>query len=192
MIDDVGDLEEMEALLFQYEPGESNTVKTLADVAAALGVQPQTVRAWRMESPPMPGEPGCYDLDEIETWKNRKASRNETPGMAELNVKSQRAELWRRLESVRGRRLKNDAFENSMIPMATLEPDSELAASILNQKFERFHERCAERVGDIVSPELKKVLSQEIQHSVAHARRELRDGTTMMVEKFKKTTAPDE
>ena len=186
MIDDVVDLEEMEALLFQYEPGESNTVKTLSDVAAVLGVQPQTVRAWRMESPPMPGEPGRYNLDEIEAWKNQRASRNETPGMAELNVESQRAELWRRLESVRGKRLKNDEFENSLIPVATLEQDLEILSSIINRKFERFHERCAARVAHITSPELTEGLSQEIQHSVAHARRELRDGTTAMVEKFKK------
>jgi hypothetical protein len=186
MIDDVVDLEEMEALLFQYEPGESNTVKTLSDVAAVLGVQPQTVRAWRMESPPMPGEPGRYNLDEIEAWKNQRASRNETPGMAELNVESQRAELWRRLESVRGKRLKNDEFENSLIPVATLEQDLEILSSIINRKFERFHERCAARVAHITSPELTEGLSQEIQHSVAHALRELRDGTTAMVEKFKK------
>ena len=183
---DVGDLEEMEALLSQYEPGESNTVKTLSDVAAVLGVKPQTVRAWRMESPPMPGEPGRYNMDEIEVWKNQRASRNETPGMAELNVESQRAELCRRLESVRGKRLKNNKFENSLIPVSTIEQDFEVAASIVDRKFERFHERCAARVADMTSPELTEGLSQEIEHSVAHALRELRGGTTAMVEKFEK------
>ena len=97
------DLAALEALAAELPV--QRIVRTLGEVAAVLGVQPQTVRAWRMESPPMPGEPGSYDIDQIEAWKAQRALRNEVPGMAELNVASQRAEFARRLESVRGKRL---------------------------------------------------------------------------------------
>ena len=185
MIDDVGDLEAVEAILSAYE-SESRIVRTLGEVAAVMGVKPQTVRAWRMESPAMPGEPGRYNLDEIEVWKNQRASRNETPGMAELNVASQRAQLWRRLESVRGKRLKNDEAESRLISVKCLEEMYPRVCDKLEGKFERFHERCAARVADMASPELAEAMSQEIQHSVAYALKELRHGFTTMLDDIHK------
>lgn len=89
----------------------------------------------------MPGEPGSYDIDQIEAWKAQRALRNEVPGMAELNVASQRAEFARRLESVRGKRLKNREIESQLVPLTELESMYPVVIEKLHQKFDRFHER---------------------------------------------------
>lgn len=162
------DLAALEALAAELpvQP-EPRILRTLGEVAAFFGVQPQTVRAWRMESPPMPGEPGRYDLDQIEAWKAQRALRNEVPGMAELNVASQRAELARRLESVRGRQLKNKQIESRLVPLTVIENTYPRVIEKLHQKFDRFHERCADRVAVIAPPEVIAVLGDEIQQTIS-------------------------
>ena len=47
-------------------------VATLGDVAEFFGAALQTVKQWRMESPPMPGVPGNYPLPEITKWRRDK------------------------------------------------------------------------------------------------------------------------
>jgi phage terminase Nu1 subunit (DNA packaging protein) len=61
-------------------PPATMFVTTLREVADWFGVKVQTARQWRTEAPPMPGEPGHYDLREITRWRVRKAetwSQNE-------------------------------------------------------------------------------------------------------------------
>ncbi len=49
----------------------SKVVRTQSEVASACGVSVACVRAWRMRDPPMPGESGSYDLDEIHAWRKK-------------------------------------------------------------------------------------------------------------------------
>lgn len=141
---------------------EPRIVRTLGEVAAYLGVQPQTVRAWRMESPPMPGEPGRYDLDQIEAWKAQRASRNETPGMAEVNVASQRAELWRRLESVRGKQLKNEILTERVVSLREVNRDALTGLSIVDSRLKRLPTEVAANVPE----ELAEVIRNEVQQTI--------------------------
>lgn len=53
------------------------SVDTLGEVAEFFGVSPQTVRTWRMHSPPMPGAPGHWLLPEIVRWKCDRTSSND-------------------------------------------------------------------------------------------------------------------
>ena len=50
------------------------TVKTLGEVAGFFGVALQTVKQWRTESHPMPGEPGVWNLQDISRWRFEKLS----------------------------------------------------------------------------------------------------------------------
>jgi len=47
---------------------------SLSDVAAVFGLSVQTVKQWRTETPPMPGEPGNYPLTPIIQWRLAKLS----------------------------------------------------------------------------------------------------------------------
>ena len=48
--------------------------ETLGDIAEVFGLSVQTVKQWRTESPPMPGEPGNYPLKPIIHWRLAKLS----------------------------------------------------------------------------------------------------------------------
>ena len=48
--------------------------ETLGDIAEVFGLSVQTVKQWRTESPPMPGEPGNYPLRPIILWRLAKLS----------------------------------------------------------------------------------------------------------------------
>ncbi len=141
---------------------EPQIFRTLGEIGAWFGVRPQTVRAWRMENPPLPGTPGWYVLDEIEAWKAARDARNEIPGMAELNIASQRAELARRLESVRSRRTKNDRLENSLIRQTELIRDIRTGVSMLT---ERLRKLPAEIVAN-VPQELSEATQNEVMQTV--------------------------
>lgn len=52
------------------------TVRTLNDVAEFFGVARQTVKNWRMESDPMPGSPGAFNLSAIAQWRIEREERN--------------------------------------------------------------------------------------------------------------------
>jgi hypothetical protein len=157
------DLAALEALAAEIpvQP-EPRILRTLGEVAAFLGVQPQTVRAWRMESPPMPGEPGRYDLDAIEAWKAQRALRNELPGMAELNVASQRAELARRLESVRGKQLRNEILTERVVSLREVNRDALTGLSIVDSRLKRLPTEVAANVPE----ELAEVIRNEVQQTI--------------------------
>jgi len=59
------------------------TVRTQAEIANHFGVADRTVAYWRGRG--MPGEPGDYDLDEIEAWRERE-------GLARVDANSVKAE----------------------------------------------------------------------------------------------------
>lgn len=84
----------------------SNNVKdplnleTLADVANVFGVAAHTVRGWRVESPPMPGKPGAFNIKDIIAWRfprnalNRVANQ-ESETAKQLDMEISRVKLER-------------------------------------------------------------------------------------------------
>lgn len=128
-------------------------VKTLREVADWFGVKVQTARQWRTEAPPMPGEPGHYDLREITRWRVRKAetwSQNEARAprnkvadqIAEIELATAKLDLAKK-EGVLVRRDAVLAEARAMaarlagrldqLPeeMAAVEPDAERRARLL-------------------------------------------------------------
>ena len=168
------DLAAIEALAAELPvQTEPRILRTLGEVAAFFGFQPNTVRAWRMESPPLPGVPGRYVLDEIETWKAQRDARNEVPGMAELNIASQRAELARRLESVRSRRTKNDRLENSVIRRTELERDIRAGVSMLEARLRRLPTEIVAKVPQELSDATQNEVMQTVNLGLAGLQNEL-------------------
>ena len=53
------------------------TALTLGDVAEFFGMALQTVKQWRMETPPMPGADGKYPLQQITQWRLNKVSQSD-------------------------------------------------------------------------------------------------------------------
>lgn len=78
-------------------------VATLGDVAEFFGAALQTVKQWRMESPPMPGVPGNYPLPEITKWRRDKdmqsdlaaAKRQQDFELGKIQVETKQIELDR-------------------------------------------------------------------------------------------------
>lgn len=80
-------------------------VTTLIDVAAHFGAAVQTVRQWRSDPIPMPGDPGRFDLQEIARWyfkkNNTAASASGDPGKAaDIRLKTASA-IAKELENAR-------------------------------------------------------------------------------------------
>lgn len=53
------------------------TAATLGEVAEFFGMALQTVKQWRMETPPMPGGEGKYPLQQITQWRMEKVSQSD-------------------------------------------------------------------------------------------------------------------
>lgn len=73
------DCDAAEALIAERESkrGAKWCVETLGEVAEFFGLSPQTVRTWRMQSPPLPGSPGRWSLPEIVQWKLERTAIND-------------------------------------------------------------------------------------------------------------------
>ena len=82
------DLQAVEELLAEQERAERTRDKwvcrTLAEVAEFFGLAVQTVKQWRIESPPMPGADGKYPLRDIVQWRLNKLA-----GSSVLDAKRQ-------------------------------------------------------------------------------------------------------
>ena len=67
------ELQDAERLLMQLEAESSARsryiCRTLQDVADFFGASVSTVKGWRSENPPMPGDDDGYDLREIVDWR---------------------------------------------------------------------------------------------------------------------------
>lgn len=94
-----------EQLLLSLEAEQSRqakwTCRTLQEVAEFFGVSLSSVKQWRIENPPMPGDESGYNLREIVQWRLlRQASSplkdeqdRQRIAMGELRMEQQRIEL---------------------------------------------------------------------------------------------------
>lgn len=124
MTDDIfEDLEAAESLLSACEKDQTEdtgkfTARTLSEVAAFFGLATQTVKQWRTESPPMPGQEGAWPLPEIVRWRHSKvvqtdvmqAQRSEQLEATKLKNEQLRAEIAAR----RGELIERDEVERDI------------------------------------------------------------------------------
>lgn len=109
--------------------GSSSSAVTLADVAAHFGVSERTIGYWRRRG--MPGDPGHFDLDLIESWKR---------GVIDQGGGNQhQAELMRiraRMELLELQKIEGQLVEASE-PARVMEQAINLAVAILDQAPDR-------------------------------------------------------
>ena len=76
-------------------------LKTLSEVAEFFGLDEQTVRTWRLKTPPMPGEPGKWPIKSIVQWRCNwiqqtdlaAAKRQQDFELGQIQVETKRIEL---------------------------------------------------------------------------------------------------
>jgi len=101
------DLEAVRQLLAEVEQAEQERdrfdLKTLSEVAEFFGLDEQTVRTWRLKTPPMPGDPGKWPIKQIVQWRCNwiqqsdlaAAKRQQDFELGQILVESKRLELDR-------------------------------------------------------------------------------------------------
>ena len=100
--DDFAEYDRIEAALLN-RGADKWMAATLSEVAQVFGLAVQTVKQWRMESPPMPGEPGAYPIPEIVQWRLAKLSgtdlaerkKRQEIELAEIAIEQKRLALER-------------------------------------------------------------------------------------------------
>lgn len=101
------DLEALQQLVAEVEQSTKERdrfdLATLSEVAEFFGLDEQTVRTWRLKSPPMPGEPGKWPIKQIVQWRCNwiqqtdlaAAKRQQDFELGQIQVESKRIELDR-------------------------------------------------------------------------------------------------
>lgn len=77
------------------------TATTLGEIAELFGVNVQTVKQWRTESPPMPGVSGAYPIGDVIRWRLAKVQNNDLNTaqkqqnleLGEIKLQTERMEL---------------------------------------------------------------------------------------------------
>lgn len=100
--DSPDDIEAVESLIIEEEQRERQrgrwNATTLTEVSEVFGLALQTVKQWRIESPPMPGVEGCYPIPAIIKWRLAKLQQSDV----QTARKQQEYELGQvKLEQVR-------------------------------------------------------------------------------------------
>ena len=112
------DLEAVAALIAEHEAKPKPdrwTVSTLAEVAEFLGLNVQTVKQFRQESPPMPGDPGAWPLPAIVKWRHAKLSQSD------LKTEKQQLDIDMGKVALETRRLELDRDKGLLVEIAEVE-----------------------------------------------------------------------
>ena len=119
------DLQAVEQLLAEQEALRERAnrwvCRTLSEVAQFFGMALQTVKQWRTETVPMPGDEGYYDLSEIVKWKLDKLS-----GLTARNAKHMQ-DLERGRVKLEAERLELARLRASMVHRDEVEEWAEIA-----------------------------------------------------------------
>ena len=103
-VEDFAEYDRIEAEVIAREASHGKwNATTLGEVAEFFSMALQTVKQWRMETPPMPGSDGVYPLKEIVKWRLDKvlqsdlaaAKRQQDFELGRIQVKTKQIELDR-------------------------------------------------------------------------------------------------
>ena len=163
------DLQAVEELLAEQERAERTRDKwvcrTLAEVAEFFGLAVQTVKQWRIESPPMPGADGKYPLRDIVQWRIAKLA-----GSSVLDAKRQAD-----LESIKlvneKRAMENAQKRGLLIEREEVERDMALLWSRLAARLTGV----ADRVTTLVPSDLKATTKDRVEQEIRIIQKEFVD-----------------
>lgn len=103
-VEDFAEYDRIEAEIIAREATQGKwSASTLGEIADLFGAALQTVKQWRTEQPPMPGEPGNYPVKEIIKWRRDKdlqtdlaaAKRQQDFELGRIQVETKQIELDR-------------------------------------------------------------------------------------------------
>ena len=103
-VEDFAEYDRIEAEVIAREASHGKwNATTLGEVAEFFSMALQTVKQWRMETPPMPGSDGVYPLPEITRWRRDKdlqtdlaaAKRKQDFELGRIQVETKQIELDR-------------------------------------------------------------------------------------------------
>ena len=103
-VEDFAEYDRIEAEVIAREASHGKwNATTLGEVAEFFSMALQTVKQWRMETPPMPGSDGVYPLKEIVKWRLDKvlqtdlaaAKRQQDFELGRIQVETKQIELDR-------------------------------------------------------------------------------------------------
>lgn len=103
-VEDFAEYDRIEAEVIAREAAHGKwNATTLGEVAEFFSMAVQTVKQWRMETPPMPGNDGVYPLREIVKWRLDKvlqtdlaaAKRQQDFELGRIQVETKQIELDR-------------------------------------------------------------------------------------------------
>lgn len=113
------DLQAVADLVSEQERGQADRsrweVVTLGDVAEFFGLNTQTVKQWRTESPPMPGREGAWPLPAIVKWRHQKLTQSD------IRTARQQADLELQQVAVEQKRLELARQKGELVPLADVE-----------------------------------------------------------------------
>jgi hypothetical protein len=106
-LDSPADFAEWDQMMQELDQREASRdrfdLSTLSEVAEFFGLDEQTVRTWRLKSPPMPGEPGKWPIKQIVQWRCNwiqqtdlaAAKRQQDFELGQIQVEAKRLDLDR-------------------------------------------------------------------------------------------------
>ena len=68
-------------------------VHNLAEVADFFGLSIQTIKQWRLESPPMPGIKGAYSVKEIVQWRTERRNGRPSSALSSIDTELKTVQL---------------------------------------------------------------------------------------------------
>lgn len=143
--------------------------ESLGDVAAFFGLSVQTVKQWRMETPPLPGQEGHWSLPEIVRWKLDRTMQSSlleaqrTERLREMRLKNQLQEI--QLQEKRG----------ELLCRVEVESDLAIVASRLRNRIENFGYEAAQCCPDDVRSHVKAAVDQRVRIALKEFRDSLEE-----------------
>ncbi len=136
------------------------TAETLQEVALFCGVAEATVRAWRISSPPMPGEPGRWHLPSITQWRldreKRRKPMTEDEAMLEIPGNEDWKERWVRSKALIGE-LQLQVQHGDLVAVEDVWPRLQLMAEVIRAGLNKLEAEYGRQAADIVRTPLERM-----------------------------------
>jgi hypothetical protein len=164
---DFAEYDRMEAaFLASKQEQQKWTCTTLSEVAEFFGLNVQTVKQWRMESPPMPGAEGSYPLPAIVKWREDKF-RN-----MELSAEKKRQEQELRQITIDRKKLDLEVRQGQLIERKEVERDVALIFARVKNRTDSL----PAEVATLVPAEQKIPVKRLVEEKVKTMQKEMTEG----------------
>lgn len=151
----------------EQEASQGKWIATsLSEVAAFFGLHIQTVKQWRTESPPMPGDDGKYPLPAIVKWRDDKLRYS----AATERKREQENEL--RQVQIETKRLQLETKRGLLIERAEVERD----IAVIFARVKNRTDALPAEVANLVPGDQKAAVKKMVEEKVRVMQKEMAEG----------------